>query len=110
MNSSTSSSNAWLAHTAAVALVAFAIFVGATEILIRSRVEPSDPFQAWARNYLTRQERSIAIGDSTTAFGFYGNADFLNLGYVGLTFDAALEIVREYDRRQPLQRVVVGVS
>jgi len=94
-----------------VALGCFAAFIVASEALIRFFVEPADEaFQIWARNYITRTQGAIAVGDSTTARGFYGDPDFLNLGYPGLTFDAALEIIRGYERRQPLTRVVVGLS
>lgn len=110
MSSSTSSSNRWIARTLAIAGVLSALFVAATETLIRRSVEPADSFQAWARNLLTRDERSIAVGDSATARGFLGSSEFLNLGYPGMTFDSMLEVARGYDARVPLSRVVVGVS
>ena len=110
MNSFISSSKRWLAVTLSLGLGLFVLFIGASEYLIRRHVEPADHFQIWMYNFLTRHEDSIAIGDSNTHFAFLGRPGFFNMSRAGLAYEETYEVIRRYHERQPLRRIILGVS
>lgn len=61
----------------------FAIFLGASEALIRLQVEPNDLLLRHASLMSSSQSTNAVFGDSHASLGFTGQPEFINLAFPG---------------------------
>lgn len=71
-------------------------FLGASEVLVRSKVVPYHPFYKYLEVFKTSENPNAIFGDSHFAYGIAGLNDFVNLAYPGNNFEAIAEKVELY--------------
>lgn len=85
MHSSISSSRLWIwfAATVAAGLLGFVALLGASEFVVRYRVEPKDHFWRNVAVFFSSKSENVVLGDSIAARGFHGAPGFVNLALPG---------------------------
>src|SRR3954464_2964370 len=74
----------------ALALGLFCIFLGASEALIRIRVEPSDLLLRHVKFMAAIPGDKVVLGDSHAALGFTGQPGISNIAFPGENFATTL--------------------
>ena len=111
MPSSTSSSSRWLLACLALVLLAFGSGLAATELLIRTKVEPSDLFEQHLAVYFDAETGNAAFGDSIVAYGFLPETpDFVNLATDGEVPAGTFAKVRAFFADRPAGKVIVAAN
>ena len=82
-------------------------YFGATEWLIRTKVEPNDNFIKHLEFFRVAKAQNIAIGDSLVSLGFTGQKQFANLAYPSETIPIAAEKIRLYFADRKMGLVIV---
>jgi hypothetical protein len=107
MHSSTSSFRRNLIVSVGATLVACAIFVTATEMLVRARVMPRHNLYKYIDLFKSSPVESAIFGDSHFAYGLTGLTNFVNVAYQGNNFASIAEKVHLYfHRRQPVRVIL----
>lgn len=121
MNSCTSSSDAppangptargryttiWLS----VAMLVVALFAGASEILIRSQVEPNDLLTRHVALLAASKSPNAVFGDSHAALGFSGQPGIINLAFPGENIVTMISKARSHYRRVRPGLVILQVG
>jgi hypothetical protein len=109
VNSSTSSSR-WLTYFFASLSVGLVIIIGASEWLVRTKVEPIDAFQAHVRHLVNTVSPNIVLGDSIAAHGFLGRKEFENFSYPGDNPAQLLVKAQLWVRKGDARRAIVEAS
>ena len=103
MHSSISNSRlwTWFTGTVAVGLLGFVGLLGASEFIVRYRVEPNDHFWRNVAVFFSSKSENAVLGDSIAARGFHGVPGFVNLAMPGeapIITELKLEAYFQHDR------------
>jgi len=73
----------WAAGALGVGLFGFCALLGASEFLVRTRVEPNDHFWRNVAIFFSARSGNVVLGDSIPARGFHGAEGYVNLAMPG---------------------------
>lgn len=112
MSSSISSSRFgwWSLASVGLGLALFAGFVGASEALVRYRVEPNDHFWKHVDLFLTSQSSNAVFGDSIAARGVIGASGFVNLAQPGEAPNVTRLKIESYFKTRRPDKVVIALN
>lgn len=101
----------WPAATAGGALLAFALFLGASEAIVRLLVEPQDHFERHVAVFRAATAADAVFGDSVAANGLIlDDPGFVNLASPGEGPKQMLVKARAYFAGRAPGRVIVGAN
>lgn len=112
MRSSISNSRlrAWVAVTITAALLGFIGLLGASEFIVRYRVEPKDHFWRNVAVFFASKSENAILGDSIAARGFHGVPGFVNLALPGeAPIITELKLNAYFQTRRP-DKVIIALN
>lgn len=104
------SSSRWLILFFLTMITSLMIIVGASEWLVRTKIDPIDAFQAHAQHLENTVSPNIVLGDSIAAHGFLGRKGFENLSYAGDNPAQMLAKAQLWVRKGDARRAVIEAS
>jgi hypothetical protein len=98
---------AWSVGSVGAGLLGFAALLGASEYMVRARVEPNDHFWRNASVFMSAKTGNAAFGDSIPARGFHGVEGFVNLAMPGeAPVVTELKVSAFYQTRTPTNVII----
>lgn len=107
MNSSTSSSKAFLAAFGVAFAILFGVSISATEAMLRRHILPFDTHADYKRRFLSSTATTAVFGDSHVANGLVSGQDFDNFGQASDNLQTVIAKVKHRLRRGGLRRVIL---